>query len=308
VTVPAPATYSNGMKRLLLPASALVLVVTACGAGAKPAPRVTELEARLLPNVHGLAERRAHAAAREAKKLLREFRPPPGAHRIGEPRNYGGVMRRSGPGPLGETVEVHRFWSVREPQKVVVAFLRAHRLRGFEHSSATWGSRKPHYLIMSSSRPPTRFLTVTTAGLPHRTLLRVGVQFVWTYPRSPSESVPDATREVVVSAPKASAKVTDPATVARILHWFDALPVSPPGIAVACPLGPAADITLSFRNGRGAWLAQAKLPPTPASICDSIAFSIGGRQQKPLIDRPERASFVRRLQDLLGVRLVLIYR
>jgi hypothetical protein len=30
------------MKRWLLPASALVLVVTACGAGAKPAPRVTE--------------------------------------------------------------------------------------------------------------------------------------------------------------------------------------------------------------------------------------------------------------------------
>jgi hypothetical protein len=28
------------MKRLLLPASALVLVVTACGAGANPAPRV----------------------------------------------------------------------------------------------------------------------------------------------------------------------------------------------------------------------------------------------------------------------------
>jgi hypothetical protein len=35
------------MKRLLLPASALVLVVTACGAGARPAPRVTEVGARL---------------------------------------------------------------------------------------------------------------------------------------------------------------------------------------------------------------------------------------------------------------------
>jgi len=29
------------MKRSLLPASALVLVVTACGAGTEPAPRVT---------------------------------------------------------------------------------------------------------------------------------------------------------------------------------------------------------------------------------------------------------------------------
>jgi hypothetical protein len=31
------------MKRSLLPAGALVLVVTACGAGARPAPRVTEV-------------------------------------------------------------------------------------------------------------------------------------------------------------------------------------------------------------------------------------------------------------------------
>ena len=35
------------MKRFLLPASALVLVVTACGAGIKPAPRVTQTAARV---------------------------------------------------------------------------------------------------------------------------------------------------------------------------------------------------------------------------------------------------------------------
>jgi hypothetical protein len=34
------------MKRSLLPASALVLVVTACGAGTKPAPQVTEVSIR----------------------------------------------------------------------------------------------------------------------------------------------------------------------------------------------------------------------------------------------------------------------
>jgi hypothetical protein len=32
------------MKRLLLPVSALVLVVTACGAGANPAPRVARTD------------------------------------------------------------------------------------------------------------------------------------------------------------------------------------------------------------------------------------------------------------------------
>jgi hypothetical protein len=102
------------MKRFLLPASALVLVVTACGAGAKPAPRLTEVGARLTPNVDTLARRREHAAAREAKRLVREFLPPPGARRISEPR--------SGTGPLGESVDVHRFWSVRQPLEGVIAF------------------------------------------------------------------------------------------------------------------------------------------------------------------------------------------
>lgn len=38
------------MKRFLLPASALVLVVTAGGAGDKPAPRVAEVFGRGHPN------------------------------------------------------------------------------------------------------------------------------------------------------------------------------------------------------------------------------------------------------------------
>ena len=295
------------MKRLLLPASALVLVVTACGAGAKPAPRVTEVAARLSPNVHEIATRREHAAAREAKRLLREFLPPPGAQRIREPRDYGGVLRRSGGGPLGEAVDVHHFWSVRKPLRAVAAFLRTHRPDGFEGSGATWGSREPHYLIMSS-RTPAGFLTVTTVGLPGRTLIRADVAVGWNYPRSPREKAPAATSEIVLRAPKASSTVTDPAQVGQIVRWFDALPISPPGVVVSCPLSPGADITLSFRDAGGAWLAQAKLPPTSASICDSISFSIGGREQKPLVDRAEGESFVRRLQELLGVRLVLIYR
>ncbi len=102
--------------------------------------------------------------------------------------------------------------------------------------------------------------------------------------------------------------MTDPAKVAEIIRWFDALPLSPPGIAVACPLGPGADITLSFRSTNGTWLARATLPPTSANICDTIDFQIGGRAEKPLIDSGVGDSFVRRLQDILGVQLILVYR
>lgn len=302
------------MKRFLLPASALVLVVTACGAGAKPAPRVTQVSARLRPSVHALAIRRKHAAALEAKRLLREFQPPPGARRTREPEHYGRILRRSGSRPLGETVEAHRLWSVTKPFKSVVAFLRTHRPPGFEPSGASWGSREPHYLVMSLTGPhaggrsPTRFLTVTSLALARRTLVRAGVQVAWIYPRSPNEKVPSATRKIVVRAPKVSVTVTDPAVVARIARWFDALPVSPPAIAVACPLVLAEHITLSFRGAHGRRLARASVPATSASICAPIAFQIGGRAKSPLVDRGTGENFALRLQRLLGVRLVRTHR
>jgi len=49
------------MKRVVLPASALILVVTACGAGAKPAPRAAEVGAQL-PSVRMIAAQRELAA------------------------------------------------------------------------------------------------------------------------------------------------------------------------------------------------------------------------------------------------------
>jgi hypothetical protein len=292
------------MKRLLLPASALVLVLTACGAGAKTAPRVAEVGAHV-PSVRVIAARRERAALREAQRLLGEFVPPPRARPISQPRHYGGVLRQSGPAPLGETVDAHRFWRVRRPLRAVTAFLRTHRMHGFEPSGTSWGSRKPHYLIMSSrGAAADLYLNVTSVGLPARTLIRVDVQIGWTYPRSPSERVPSGTSEIVLHAPRASVRVTDPAQVALLIRWFDALPISPPGIAVMCPLEAAPDITLSFRSARGDRLAQAKLPSTSADICDPIAYRIAGRDRKPLIDRPEGESFVRRLERLLHVQLL----
>lgn len=293
------------MKRWSLPASAFVLVLIACGAGATSAPRVAK--AGRAPSVRVIAERREQSARRAANRLLRDFRVPPGARSIPEPRGYG-VLRRSGPSPVGEVVDVHRFWSVRKSLKTVAAFLGTHRLHGFEHSSASWGGNKPHYLLMSSKGPSGGYLNVTSVGLARRTVIRVDVQVSWIYPRSPNERVPADTRAIVVRSPKVSTTVRDPAKVARIIRWFDALPISPPGIAVSCPAVGSVDISLSFRGAGGARLAHAFVPPTFAWICDTIAFSIGGKQQKPLIDRADRPSFVRRLQQLLGVHLLSTHR
>jgi hypothetical protein len=132
------------MKRWLLPASALVLVVTACGAGTRPAPRVTEVGARV-PSVPAVVLRRERVAQREARTLLGELLVPRGARRDPTKRNHGGILHQSG----------------------------------------------------------------------------------------------RATTEIRVRTPAVSLEVKDPASVARIVRWFDALPTSPPGIGVACTLRPS---------------------------------------------------------------------
>jgi hypothetical protein len=93
--------------------------------------------------------------------------------------------------------------------------------------------------------------------------------------------------------------VTSPGKVARIIRWFDALPVYPPGIAVACPLVLRPEIALSFRSVSGARLAYARVPTPLAGICDPIGFRIGGKLGRPLIDNTFGESFARRLQSLL---------
>jgi hypothetical protein len=302
------------VKRLLLSASALVLVLTGSGAIAQAALRTTHV------GVQTIAAHREHAAFREAERLMREFVPPSGAHAVRTPPGYGTVhVLRQSSGRLGEeAASIHRFWIVRRPLKTVAAFVRAHRLQGFGHFGALWFTGKPHYLSMGSSSPasldsiPRRYFNVTVVALPRVTVLRVDARVVWLYPRAPSEKLPTGVRVIDVRVPKPNGthvvRVTNSAKVARIAHWFDALPISPPGVDTPCFDVYMGRTTLSFRSEDGALLALATVPLTSAGTCDPIGFTIRSHVQRPLIDRPLRASFIERLQSLLGLQLVQTYR
>ena len=212
------------MKRLLLVVSVLVVVVTASGVGGQTASSATTAAADARqPSVKAMAARRERDATREAESLLHAFALPPGARPTREPANYGGVLRRSGPEPPAKVVDVHRFWSVQKPLKVVAAFVRAHRVRGLKTTGATYGSNVPHYLTWSFVRPTSshrvpssRLLNVTAVRLPGRTILRVDAKAAWIYPRSPNEQVPAKVREIVLRTPKVHLKVTDRAQVERV--------------------------------------------------------------------------------------------
>ena len=299
------------MKRFLLPASALVLVVTACGAGAKPAPRVTDVGAHV-PTVRVIVARRERAALREARTLEHEFVPPPGARRDRAKRDHGGILHRSGRGPFWENVRALRFWRVHEPLRAVVTFLKAHDPRGFGLLDSSYGIQRPHYaryLMRTLGSPAihvreaSRYLDETIAALPGRTVIRVEARVAWIYPRSPKEKVPSATRKIVVRAPKGSRTVTNPAKVAQIVAWFDALRVSPPGAMAVCAAVGRPDITLSFRSASGAQLAHARVPAPAPGVCDPIRFRIGNRARRPLIDDASNLSMARRLERLLDLHL-----
>jgi hypothetical protein len=292
--------------KLLLPAAALVLALAACASGRPANPHVSPHVATTKqprPSVKAIAAARERAAGRQAAALLRRLVLPAHAAASRPPHGYGGVLRQAGPTPAAKVVDRHRFWTIRAPLASVEAFVTEHRPRGFRFGSSgrTGDSANEELSFVAAGR--THWLNVTVVGLPGRTVVRADALVVWDYPRSPHEQVPAGVSEIDVEAPKVSRTVTDPATVARIVHWFDALPITPPGIAVMCPLEIGQTITLSFVSAGGAVLAKATLPSRRAWICDTIDFWIGKRRQTPLVDSLRGPGFVSRLGSLLGVKL-----
>lgn len=289
------------MKRLLVTLGVFALVLTACGAGAPSAVGTATAATHGNGNVPTVAAARKHAAERKAKKLLREYSLPAGT----EPLRY----RRAGHGPLsrsalsapayGKLVQRHGFWQVQRPFRVVLRYVKRHAPEGFElHSrSRQPGVRRNATLGFRSHR---RLLAVTLVAHGTRTTLRVDAGAVWIYPRSPQEVLPAGVTAIDIVSERATTHVTDSQQVARIVAWFDALGVVQPGEHVICPLAPVGlPLELDFRSSTGTLLARALAPSIGSSTqCTPIQFSIGGRQQTPLVG----GNFVLRVENLLGVR------
>jgi hypothetical protein len=119
-----------------------------------------------------------------------------------------------------------------------------------------------------------------------------------------AEVLPAGVREVDVhSSRDISRHVTDPGTVAKIVRWFDALPIAP-STHYYCPfIRYRPPTTFYFRAGSGALVAHARTPGA-AACGGSFDFSVRGRVQKPLLV----GNFLVRVGRLLGLRLVPVVR
>jgi hypothetical protein len=198
------------------------------------------------------------------------------------------------------------------------------RIQGENSASSTTRPLQGFYFVPKAGWA-SRYLSVELLGLlrQRQTIIRLDAQKVWFYPRSPTEKVPVQAQEVDIRAQKLGPtgsrgpisadygrpvvtvhrRITDPAQVATIVRWFDALPVDQ-GIRTSC--GPSGDLETDFvfRSSRGARLASAGFPAVyPANACVGAGFSILGQSQPSLVDLPNGPSFVCRVGKLFGVTL-----
>src|SRR5690242_19352281 len=172
------------MRRLLLLGTAFALVATACGAGASPAPRLSNTAAHTPPSLRAIAKARKREAGRQAQRLLRRVVLPAGARRIGKP----GVLGKPDTGISLTTELAWRFayWSVPRSIASVAAFVKFHPVAGFHYYGGA-GIYQSLYFDNGFRGTRQRLVTIELASPTGRTVVRVKTEIPWIYPRSPHE-------------------------------------------------------------------------------------------------------------------------
>jgi hypothetical protein len=250
-------------------------------------------------------------ARRDATRLLQRVVLPAGARRLTEaPGGAGGLLAQppSAPG-TPQLVDRHGLWRVRASFGSVVAFEKAHAPHGSTLDG--WSSASgPHYpsnqglqftFAAVAGKLSSRELEVETVALRSGwTAIRVDAQDVWVVTRPRSEVVPAGVHAIDIG----SHQVTGGAKVARIIRWFDALPIAQPGVGLYCALirSDSPTVRISFLDGNGDVLARASLLDAfhgVSSPCNPIRFSIHGHTQTPLVG----GRFLLRVERLLRIRL-----
>jgi hypothetical protein len=262
-------------------------------------------------------------AQRDARVLLAGVVLPPGAVRLTAAPAAAAVIANRFPGLASPALaDVYGYWHAPGPPGMVLAYIGAHTPHLARAASGGGGSRRSglswSFLDLEVAPVPgvldARWLVVKVVGLPGgATAVRVDAEVVWVIPRSASERIPAAVRELDVTRgrpgqpPVVSVTVTNPATIARIVSLINSLPTVQP-YPLHCPSWPADAplVTLTFRAARGgpvvaqpSELADATEPTTG---CDPMNLTLFGKPQTPLLDG---AAAIRTVQQLLGVKHAL---
>lgn len=264
---------------------------------------------------------RSRACFEAARLLPRVTLPASATPSPSEPAGDRGALRRPAITMAGmRLVDLHRFWTVSEPERAVYAFLVGHTPATAKQGYGMLSQPGPSGVLESSMSyvfppgagyVPLRQLEVTVAALQDGgSGVRVDAQAQEIVSRPKGERIPvrvgvlDFTIGVSGKPPRVSRTVTSRALMHRIAAMIDRLQTVQPE-AISCPSYPLhpSMVTFTFRAtphgrvlARASEMAGAIEPTTP---CDPMTLEIEGRQWKPLLGG---AAVVHRVQRMLRLK------
>jgi hypothetical protein len=287
---------SETVTFVLLPAALLTVACgTAVPAPAQPPPTRTATSADQAASTGtavtavppGAAQ---HRAAADAKAILSDFVPPPGAVRLARQPALPSGSPTMG---LNSTAQADAtgYWRASGAPTALQAWEKAHIARGFARQDVIIGPPSWSTLYTLPAVPgvlPQRELNVQFYDSGDGTTVIMAAAMVSWQPPRPAAEVITATAVRVTITPAGTwpgnpgpATVTTAAAVRRLAAYLDTLPVATSGTDVPCPMGPG-QFALSFRAADGSVVAQAYGP----GACGVLTLRVNGKDE-PSLQPPE---------------------
>jgi hypothetical protein len=224
-------------------------------------------------------------AAADAKAILGEFVPPPGAVRLAKrpalpDASVMGLISSAQADAVG-------YWRVRGAPTALLAWEKAHISRSFSRQDVLLGPPSWNTVYSLPAVPgvlPTREMNVQVydddGGV---TVIMADAMVSWQPPRPASEVIPASVTAVTIAASwswqgnPVPVTITSAPAVRRLAALVNALPVSAVSKGVACNM--AAGFTLTFRAAAGGPVAAVADGPAE---CGVVHLTLDGHDEPDL--------------------------
>ena len=223
-------------------------------------------------------------AAAEARTILGEFVPPPGAVRLAQR-----PALPSGSPVMGLTATAQAdatgYWRASGSATALLAWEKAHISPSFSRQDVLIGPPSWNTVYALPAVPgvlPDREMNVQfyDAGS-GTTVIMAEAMVTWQPPRPPSEVIPASVTEVTITAlgqQPVHATITSVPVVRQLAALVNGLPLSTVANDVPCPSG--TDFTLTFRAAAGG-------PPVAVAdgpgACGQVFLTLNGKDEPPLL-------------------------
>ena len=264
---------------LLLPCAVLAVGCGTATATSHPAKSARSVAVSSRPS--GTPQQRAAA---EARAILREFVPPPGAVRLAQR-----PALPSGSPVMGLTATTQAdatgYWRASGSATALLAWEKAHISTHFSRQDVLIGPPSWNTVYTLPAVPgvlPDREMNVQfyDAG-GAMTVIMAEAMVAWQPPRPASELIPASVTEVSITAPgllRTTVTITSVPVVRQLTALVNGLPLSTVANTVPCPSGSA--FTLTFRGPAGG-------PPVAVAdgpgACGQVFLALNGKNEPPLL-------------------------